>query len=392
MGQYNWIIARAYRNLGHRVTVITKRSKANMPAFAEIEGIYVHRLRVADAYYWRRLPGAGRYVRSFQQLRYAWRLNKVLRRLHRERPIDVVEFAEVNAEGFFYARSPQVPVVVRCHTPTFLLARYYGPEEMNFDTRITAWCEKDLIRVAHALTAPSMYTARVVAKACDMPVERIAPIPNPQSLIGVSVDSQESNDVVTILHVGRLERVKGIIILADAIPRVLREFPRARFVFIGGDRPMSHGTSHRTEIERRLAETGALDRVRFLDEMEQAMLVEWYRRADICVVPSMLPESFSYTCAEAMAAGKPVVASRIGGIPETADDGVTGILVTPGNVDELVEAIIRLARDASWRERLGRAGRDKVRCVFDPIRIARRNLEVYECARERFAQVQRRGV
>jgi hypothetical protein len=69
-------------------------------------------------------------------------VDHVLRELHREQPIDVVEFAEVNAEGFFYTHTPQTAVVVRCHTPTFILARYYDRREMQFDTRIIGWCER----------------------------------------------------------------------------------------------------------------------------------------------------------------------------------------------------------------------------------------------------------
>jgi glycosyltransferase involved in cell wall biosynthesis len=97
----------------------------------------------------------------------------------------------------------------------------------------------------------------------------------------------------------------------------------------------------------------------------------------MCVVPSILYESFSYTCAQAMAAGRPVVATRIGGIPETVEDGVTGLLVEPGNAAELAEALIRLALDPVQRARMGQAGRERVARDFNPATVARRMLAVY---------------
>jgi len=400
VAMWNHAMAHAYRELGHHVTIITARATPNIPAEQDSDGIRVHRLLVRDAYRWRRLPGIGRYVREAQQLAYARRVDRALRELHRAQPFDVVEFAEVNAEGFFYARHPLTPVVVRCHTPTFVLQRYYGPREMPFDTRIVGWGEKDMIRRAHALTAPSRDMAQTIANECRVPVESIAVIPNALSgewrrrelrPVMASSENQPPNhpttqppNDLTILHVGRLERAKGVAVLAQAIPLVLRQVLHARFVFIGDDRPTARGTSQRAELEAQLTEASARSRVEFLGGVDQPTLMEWYRRADICVVPSLLYESFSYTCAQAMAAGKPVVASRIGGIPETVKDGETGVLTTPGNAEELADAMVRLACDPALRERMGRAGRAKATREFDPIRVAEQNLKVYEQVRGHF--------
>ncbi len=381
---YNYVMARAYRELGHQVTVIASRIAPNMPAIQDAEGIQVQRLLVQDAYPWRRLPIIGRYVRPLQQLLYAWRVNQAIRQLHHAQPIDVIEFAEVNAEGYFYARAPQTPVVVRCHTPTFVLARYYDPSEMPYDTRIISQCEKDLIRRAHALTTPSQDTARVIGEECQVPLNDIRVIPNALSIDGVTRKSRARSDkTVTILFVGRLERAKGVTVLADAIPRVVRAVPHARFIIIGEDRPTARGTSQRLELSRRLSESRTLP-VRFLGIAPPTILREWYARADLCVVPSLLYESFSYTCAQAMAAGKPVVASRIGGIPETVEDGVTGVLVKPGSVDELVQALVHLVGNEKLRKQMGRKGREKAEREFNAMTVAQQTLSIYARAIEKF--------
>jgi glycosyltransferase involved in cell wall biosynthesis len=389
VGMHNYTLAHAYRELGHRVTVIASRLDPQIPETQETDGVRVRRLLVSDAHRARRLPVIGCYVRPLQQLAYSRRVDQTLHEIRRARQIDVVEFADVNAEGFFFARRAVTAVVVRCHTPSFLLKRYYQPREMPFDTRLTGWCEKDLIRRALALSAPSVDMARVIAQECGLPTESISVIPNPLALPECRQtfgrgDVPTFKRPPTILYVGRLERAKGVETLARAIPRVLRECPGAHFVFVGDDRPTSRGTSQRAELEAVLRKAGVEAKVTFAGLVDQPALLDRYRRADICAVPSMLYESFSYTCAQAMAAGKPVVASRVGGIPETVDDGETGILIDPGNVNQLADSIARLAKDPELRAAMGRAGRAKVAREFDPIKIARQNLEVYERARETF--------
>jgi glycogen synthase len=382
VGMNNYVVAHAYRALGHEVTVLASRVSERIPALHLVDGIQVHRLLVRDHYRLRRLPVIGRYVRPIQQLRYAWRVDRALRELHTRQPIDVVEFAEVNAEGLFHSRNPVAPVVVRCHTPTFILRRYYRGNEMPFDTQIIGACERRLIRSAHALSAPSNDMARLIERECGLPPQTISAIPN---ALCVKESTQTSlpkaENRVDILHVGRLERVKGVVVLAEAIPQVLRQCPNAYFTFIGEDRRTRRGTLQRAEIEAYLTAAGAHAHVEFRGAVDQAGLEACYQRADICVVPSMLYESFSYTCAQAMAAGKPVVATRIGGIPETVEDGVTGILVTPGRADELADALVRLARDPSLCEQMGCAGRERAAREFDPLKVAQRTLHVYARAR-----------
>src|SRR5262249_53185833 len=117
---------------------------------------------------------------------------------------------------------------------------------------------------------------------------------------------------VTILHVGRLDRGKGIEVLANAIPSVLAKVPSCRFVFIGDDCSDGKGSTWRKRLESQLAAAGVDKQVTFLGGLDQLELNAWYRKADIAVVPSLIYESFSYTCAQAAAAGLPVIASRIG--------------------------------------------------------------------------------
>ena len=96
---------------------------------------------------------------------------------------------------------------------------------------------------------------------------------------------------------------------------------------------------------------------RWLGWQTQSQLPQWYHRTDVTVVPTIAPDGLSRTSVEAMAAGRPVVASRIGGLPFSVEDGRTGLLFAPGNAADLASQLERLIDDESLRTRLGQAGR-----------------------------------
>jgi glycosyltransferase involved in cell wall biosynthesis len=389
VAMYNHTVAKAYRELGHEVTVVARRNDPQTPAFSELDGIRIQRLLTRDHYYWRRAPVAGYYSRVLQQLSYSWRLRRTLKRLHLTQPIDIVEFAEINAEGYFFARAPWLPFVVRCHTPTFVLRDSFAADEFSFDTNIVSNCEKKTIQRAHALTAPSVDMARRIAHATGVESGNVTVIPNPLYVNGVNGNANGSKpksleSELTVLYVGRIERAKGILVLANAIPEIIKHVPRVRFLIAGYDRPTARGTSQRAELEEQFARAGVSAKVEFLGAIEQSQLSALYRRADLCVVPALQYESFSYTCAQAMAAGKPVIATRVGGMSETVEDGRTGLIVEPDNADELATAVVALLKDRERRVAMGRAGREKVLREFDPLRVAQENLAVYAQARLAF--------
>ena len=111
-------------------------------------------------------------------------------------------------------------------------------------------------------------------------------------------------------------------------------------------------------------------RIRLHGKRPHDELPAFYRRADVLVVPS-LSEAFGKPAVEAMASGLPVVATRVGGIPEVVADGETGLLVPPNDPVALAEAMGRLAADPALRARLGAAGRARAEERFSYDRIAR---------------------
>jgi glycosyltransferase involved in cell wall biosynthesis len=383
VAMHNYYLARALVAMGHRVTVIAARWSPDVPAVAECEGVVVHRLLSEHRSWMHRLPVLGRHARAFVQWCYSRRVAQALRSLERTDRPDVVEFADIEAEGYAYLRGrPRCPVVVRCHTPAFVLHRYHQAEERPWATGRIEARERLCIRRATALTAPSHDMARTVAAECGLPESRLAVIPNALDVTPFLSASRRQEDAArgegpVVLHVGRLDRGKGIAVLAEAIPQVLARAPEARFVFVGEDRSDGRGRTWCSRLDEEFRTRNVRDRVQLLGGVSQSELVAWYGRADVAAVPSLIYESFSYTCAQAAAAGLPVVASRIGGIPETIPDGVAGLITEPGDAVGLADALSRLAGDRTLRRRLGEAGREKAVREFDAPVVAERMAKFY---------------
>jgi glycosyltransferase involved in cell wall biosynthesis len=113
----------------------------------------------------------------------------------------------------------------------------------------------------------------------------------------------------------------------------------------------------RDAVERRAHELGVMRHTLFLGFQED--VAPFYAAFDALVLPS-LNEGTPVSAIEALAAGRPVVATRVGGVPDVVRDGEDGFLVDPGAVDDLAVRLAKLAADPSLRERMGAAGRERV--------------------------------
>jgi glycosyltransferase involved in cell wall biosynthesis len=158
----------------------------------------------------------------------------------------------------------------------------------------------------------------------------------------------------TVLYVGRIERSsawKGIGVLLRAFVGIAERLPSARLELVG-DGDAVDG------FRRQAAALGIDDRVDFRGVLSGAELVGAYRRASVVALPSLTDaESFGMALVEAMSCGRPVVGSRVGGIPEVVTDGQDGLLVPPDDAASLAAACLRVLTDPGLADRLGRAGR-----------------------------------
>jgi glycosyltransferase involved in cell wall biosynthesis len=180
---------------------------------------------------------------------------------------------------------------------------------------------------------------------------------------------------VRLLTVGRISPEKGLHVLVDAFARLAQQHDDVELKVVGKEglppqemllnldetprvrklAPHFRG-GYLQHLRERLPERSR-SRVKFQGWAEHEELPAEYEDADVFVFPSVWDEPFGIPVAEAMAAGLPVVASRVGGIPEIVADGETGMLVEPDDASALAAALEQLVNDAGLRARLGEAGR-----------------------------------
>jgi glycosyltransferase involved in cell wall biosynthesis len=175
---------------------------------------------------------------------------------------------------------------------------------------------------------------------------------------------------LSVLCVARLAPQKGLDVLVSAIGALVEGGTDVHLTIVGSG-PLE--AALRQHAERR----GVAQRVSFAGAVGQDDMADYYARADIFCLPSFA-EGLPIVLMEAMATGCPVVATRVMGVPELVEDGVSGLLVAPGNVDELAGALGELAGSAGLRESLGRAGRAKVEQAFDVVGCAAQVAQVLD--------------
>ena len=155
-----------------------------------------------------------------------------------------------------------------------------------------------------------------------------------------------------LLFVGRLAAVKGLPVLIQAMEQLTAEGADARLTLIG-DGP------DRAALEARVAAARLSDRITFAGYQGSAEVAAALSRTDVFVLPSFA-EGVPVVLMEALASQVPVVTTRIAGVGELVEDGVSGLLVPPGDAASLAEAVSALVRDEGLRRRMGEAGRAKV--------------------------------
>jgi glycosyltransferase involved in cell wall biosynthesis len=172
-----------------------------------------------------------------------------------------------------------------------------------------------------------------------------------------------------VLTVGRLVAEKGFGELFVAVPDVLRDAPRTRFVVIGPDEPDKADALPREHIDA--ATAAGVTLLGHRDDVER-----WYAAADLFVLPSYR-EGFPRSAMEASAMGVPVIATDIRGCRQVVDDGETGRLVPVRTVAPLAAAITELASDPELRARMAKAAREKALVEFDDRTQIRLSLAAY---------------
>jgi glycosyltransferase involved in cell wall biosynthesis len=202
-----------------------------------------------------------------------------------------------------------------------------------------------------------------------------------------SLGLPESALVVTL--VARLVRWKGHAVFLRALAELVSEYPQVHGLMLGGSTqaedqpgPLAGGAGYERELLGLLDSLHLAGRVTMLGHTDETAPV--FSASDIVAHTSILPEPFGRVIIEAMAAGRPVVASAAGGPREIVQDGLTGWLTPPGDSAALAAAVRRLVADAELRDKMGMAGRRRAETEYSLPIMAERFMAVWgACASPR---------
>jgi glycogen synthase len=351
----------------------------------QIDGIIIHR------------------IACFNPQEFTEKLLNVFTNVNAEINFDVIECPEIHNHAFGIKKAyPNIPLIVRLHAPNYLvesIKKKYIPffsklrfflgalKRGKFD--LGYWRKYDyksdseykFTKIADVITAPSEIMKKWVVKKWKIEELKIIVIPNPftasNEFIKIPIIHNEGSK--KIVFFGRLNVLKGLVNSTFAIKKILIEYPQYSYKVIGDDGPGPFNKSTmRQWMLTHLKEVK--EKVDFLDGQAYDKLPLAIEDAEVALLPSLF-ESFSYTCAEAMAAGKVVIGSLNTGMEDMIVNNENGILVNPESVQEIYNALKKTIVDNEFRFQLALKARLDISKKYNISSISKQYIEFYNAAR-----------
>ena len=339
------LVADQLQQRGHRVTVLCPAQGA-LPTQLQSRGVPTQ--PIAE-----NLPDKLRQLQS-------------LSRQARAQPVDVIHAHTTRAAyyGVLLGQRAQTPVVATLHSLTHdLVYRRLLPRRANRMIAVSEAQQKRLVEQ----NIPASYL-RAVYNGTDM-LDQAARLNRGEAASAVRAELNLPLPTPIIGLIGDVGEAKGHPLLLSAIPEILAHCPSAHFVFVGH----RHADAFACLLET-ATRLGITDRLHFLGARSD--IARLLASMDILAVPSRW-ETFGLVVIEAMAMGTPVVAARVGGLPEIVVDGETGVLVERGPA-AFAQALVALLQNPSRRARMGMAGQARVQELFTADAMLDRIEDVYE--------------
>lgn len=277
---------------------------------------------------------------------YLLAARRISRLVHRISP-DLLHAHHATSYGLVGALSGYHPYIISSWGSDVL----WSPRQFFF----FGWILRYNFRQADRVTATSQMLARATAVFCPANTKvHVIPFGVDTDVFSPPPNAHHLDRPPTIGIVKTLRPRYGIRELILAFHRIADAFPDARLVIVGGGEQYA-------DLQAMVVSLGMETRITLTGPVSHEQIPEYLHSFDLFVVPSLTDrESFGVAAVEASAAGLPVIASRVGGLPEVVLDGKTGFLVPPGDIDALAAAISRLLNDPVLRAQMGRAGRQFV--------------------------------
>ncbi|HZQ07703.1 MAG TPA: glycosyltransferase family 4 protein [Anaerolineae bacterium] len=344
-----------------------------------IQGLDLHVLTLGDPGYLRavqaNLPSVTFHVLPpFRRLEFARNFRSYQAMLNCE--LKKIQPDLVHAQGAtdhaYVALRSRYPTVITVHGVQGEDSRY----QPSLHQRARKWVYSQLIErhnLSHTrhLIALSRYVTQYFAHVIH-PDTCVYYIPNAIDDSFFKLSSARRSK--TVLYAGRLIQRKGAVDLVRAFAGVVNRMPEAQLRFAG---EYTSEPQYVAQVQEQVRAANLQAHVHFLGELSENQVLQEFAHCDALVLPSH-QETTPMVIAQAMAAGKPVIATPVGGVPEMIEDGKTGIVVPRGDVHQLTGALFQILGDDARRVKMGRAARLYAQENYHAAAVARKTFSAYQ--------------
>lgn len=378
IGTYTYNLAQGLSKRGNSVTVITQALKK--------EKIYLDGKVKVYRIFDKKTPFKGftrlMNILTFKGFGYYWHSYSVFQKIKQitksGHPFDIIEGPLWDGECIAYDKSLNAPLIVRLQTPISK-----SREILNLKPfRVLEFIEKASLVKAVLIPAISKNIGAMIINHYKIPKKKIR-----LSYLGIDLPDIKkpvfNKNPNKLLYVGRLEKRKGTKEFIDALPEILSSNKDIKIDIVGKDIPQAPGGISYKKYFLKVLSKKLQPRVNFYGFVDSQKLKKFYRNCDVLIAPSRY-ESFGLIFLEAFAYGKPVIGTKVGGIPEIVEDGKTGLLIDPDNSSQISKAVLKIFGSNNLRRKLGENAFKKVRETFSVSQMVDRTLNIYNEAVKKF--------
>lgn len=335
LANYVYRVSLALSERGHKPIVLIPSKEKRSFFHDDIE---VHKVAIQmgrSIKLFSRLLGY-RFHPLLKHLHRSWIINGAVRELHRQNPLSIIQYSHIAGTGFF--RPAHIPSVIRISSHTTLWRMHGGYEYLDARSiKQQELLELAAIKRADGIYSPSELLAEVFQKESN---REICVIESPFVLDQLFETDYSAMKIVSskkyILFFGTLNKLKGLLVIAKMVYKLLASHPNLYFVFVGKSGEHYHGMPI-IDYVRKMAQEYS-ERIIYLGKLPHSQLYPILEKADAVVMPSLI-DNFPNACLEAMAHRKVVIGTRGASFDQLLQDGVSGLLCEKDSPQSLLKAI-----------------------------------------------------
>lgn len=371
-GTHTFGLAKALSNSGHNVTVIT----TNLKGGKTLEENHFKIIHVSPI----KIP-------AFKLFHFDILSKKKLKELHERQNFDIIHYTHDYYKISILKEKINVPIIATMHTPwaierEIIKAKTDRVDYLSYifhrNTYFFKRINKKACERADKLIAVSKYVKRTITKEYGITSDKVKVIPNAVDInkFNPAIKGYEIRERLNIqsepivLFVGRLDHTKGIMYLLKSFSKIVKNIPDAKLIIIGKGQLRNHIISF-------IDKNNLGKSIMLIGRVEDEDLPKFYAASDLVVLPSLL-EGFGIVLIEAMACGKPCVATRAGGPEDILIDAETGFIVPPADSSSLYHAIHILLTNNKLSRDFAVASRKRIEKNFTWDKIAKETVDVYK--------------